>query len=279
MKTNTDSITYNDSVNSGERFEFGKNWKSFLKTLNDERIEVAIQSLKDMLEVDSLEGKSFLDIGSGSGLFSLAAKKMGAKVHSLDFDPNSVGCTKELKNRFFKNDPNWTIEEGSALDTKYISSLGFFDIVYSWGVLHHTGNMYLALDNADLPVKNGGLLFIAIYNDQGKRSKLWTRIKKTYCSGFLGKMFILSIFLPYYLTRGLVEDLLRFRNPYKRYRDYKKQRGMQMIYDWYDWLGGLPFEVASVKQLFHFYQKKKYILQNIITGPGMNQLVFKKNMN
>ena len=100
-----------------------------------------------MLEMDDLTGKTFLDIGSGSGLFSLAARRLGAKVHSFDFDSNSYGCTMELRKRYFDGDGNWKVEQGSALDRNYIESLGKFDIVYSWGVLHHTGAMWTALEN------------------------------------------------------------------------------------------------------------------------------------
>src|SRR5205807_1220787 len=121
--------------------------------------------LKEMLECETLAGKTFLDIGSGSGLFSLAARRLGAKVHSFDFDSNSFGCTQELRNRYFAGDPDWRVEQGSALDGDYMASLGLFDIVYSWGVLHHTGKMWRALANAALPVADGGKLFIAIYND------------------------------------------------------------------------------------------------------------------
>src|SRR5215210_846240 len=133
-----------------------------------------------MLEVESLEGQSFLDIGSGSGLFSLAARRLGASVHSLDYDPRSVACTRELRRRYFPEDPEWKVEEGSALDADYIRSLGLFDVVYSWGVLHHTGDMWQALENAQLPVKPGGRLFVAIYNDTGTQAARWKWIKKTY---------------------------------------------------------------------------------------------------
>lgn len=126
----------------GERFEFGANWAQFLNVLNDERIALAEQSLRTMLGVNDLQGKRFLDIGSGSGLFSLVARRLGAAVHSFDYDPRSVACTAELKRRYYPDDPDWVVEQGSALDKDYLQTLGQWDVVYSWGVLHHTGAMW-----------------------------------------------------------------------------------------------------------------------------------------
>src|SRR5262249_5237574 len=128
-------------VTTTKAFGFGKNWQGFLSVLDDERIKVAEQSLRDALECTTLEAKTFLDMGSGSGLFSLAARRLGATVRSADVDPDSVACTAELKRRYFPDDPKWIVEHGSALDEKYVQSLGRFDVVYSWGVLHHTGDM------------------------------------------------------------------------------------------------------------------------------------------
>lgn len=157
-------------VSKGERFKFGANWSRFLIDINDDRIELAKTSLKRMLNVDTLNGKKFLDIGSGSGLFSLAARMLGAQVHSFDFDPESVSCTLELRRLYFPNDNNWIVEQGSALDKDFMSNLGQWDIVYSWGVLHHTGEMWRALDLATERVSPDGMLFVAIYNDQGRAS-------------------------------------------------------------------------------------------------------------
>jgi ribosomal protein L11 methylase PrmA len=114
-----------------ERFGFGKNWLSFLQTLTDERVMYAKAALQEMLEVETLEHKRFLDAGSGSGLSSLAARQLGATVHSFDYDLDSVACTNELKYRYCSGDTNWHVEHGSVLDKTYMNHLGKFDVVYA----------------------------------------------------------------------------------------------------------------------------------------------------
>ncbi len=265
--------TFETEVKKGQRFEFGKNWQGFLTTLTDEKIKIAEASIKEMLRIDDLNGKTVLDIGSGSGLFSLVAHKLGAKIHSFDYDPASVACTQELRSRYFPNDPNWVVEEGSVLDEDFIKSLGSFNIVYSWGVLHHTGNMWVALENAASLVKKNGTLFIALYNDQGRKSKLWKKVKEFYCSGIFGKTIISCIFIPYFFSKALLSCVRRRENVFI---EYKKNRGMSITHDWFDWLGGLPFEVATVEEIFHFFQDRGFVLNNIKTnnGLGNNQFVF-----
>lgn len=264
-------------IESGDRFKFGENWSRFLRVLDAERIEEARKSLQAMLEIESLEGKTFLDIGSGSGLFSLAARSLGAKVSSFDFDPQSVACARELKCRYFTDDPDWQIHEGSVLDKDFLTSLGQHDIVYSWGVLHHTGHMWQALENAATCVVPKGHLFISIYNDQGRTSAHWTRVKKIYCSGLPGRLLMQVIYIPYFSLPAFAWDLLKLRNPFKRYTDYKKQRGMSKVHDWYDWLGGYPFEVAKPEEIFAFYRARGFELRRLLTcagGLGCNQFVF-----
>lgn len=260
-------------IKSGQRFAFGKNWQSFLSTLTDERIAIAERSLLDMLRVDSLSGMTVLDIGSGSGLFSLAARRLGAEVHSFDYDPWSVDCTRELRSRYLPGDPGWSVSVGSVLDRGFLTSLGEFDLVYSWGVLHHTGDLWKALENTVSLVKKDGMLFIAIYNDQGRLSRLWNSVKRCYCSGFLGKALICGVFIPQFYVRVLISCVLRRENVFSGYR---KHRGMSMSHDWCDWLGGLPFEVASVRDVFTFFRDRGFLLSNIETtnGRGNNQFVF-----
>ena len=274
---------HGSEVASGERFEFGKNWSAFLSVLDDERIAKAEESLREMLECDSLQGKTFLDIGSGSGLFSLAARRLGAKVHSFDFDSNSFDCTQELRNRYFPNDPNWLVEQGSALDADYLTSLGKFDIVYSWGVLHHTGEMWRALENAVIPTKPGGKLFIAIYNDTGSQAKRWHWIKKTYCQlpSVLKTPFAIVVILPDE-AKNLLRSLVTLK-PHEylhSWTRYKNGRGMNRWHDIIDWVGGYPYEVATVDEIFEFYKARGFSLTKVKSGGvglGCNEFVFELN--
>ncbi|MEH1970544.1 MULTISPECIES: class I SAM-dependent methyltransferase [unclassified Nostoc] len=275
--------SYIIEVKQGERFQFGENWRHFLLVLNDKHIAEAEKSLKQMLKLDTLQDKSFLDIGSGSGLFSLAAHRLGAKVYSFDYDHDSVACTQELKRRYFSmDDSDWIIDEGSVLDLDYLKSLGQFDIVYSWGVLHHTGDMWRSLENVSLTVANGGQLFIAIYNDQGGWSKRWKQIKKTYNT--LPKFFrlpfaILVLFPREIKLMGVALLTLRINSYIQYWLQYHENRGMSRWYDLIDWIGGYPFEVAKPEEIFGFYRARGYTLERLKTcagGLGCNQFLFSK---
>jgi 2-polyprenyl-3-methyl-5-hydroxy-6-metoxy-1,4-benzoquinol methylase len=272
---------FQDEVAAGQRFEFGKNWTRFLAVLDEERIAGAERSLTEMLGAGALAGKSFLDIGSGSGVFSLAAMRLGAaRVHSFDYDPASVACTAELKRRYFPDAPTWTVDQGDALDADYIRSLGQWDVVYSWGVLHHTGDLWRALANAGALVNPGGALFISIYNDQGYLSRGWRAVKRTYNSGDAGKWLTVGLFVPYFALRGAAGDVLRRRNPLRALREPQGYRGMSRMHDWIDWLGGYPFEVARPEEVFALYQQQGFTLERLKTCGGKlgcNEFVLRKS--
>ena len=257
------------------RFAFGKNWRSFLDRLDDDRISESVRALTVSLDRARLDGLRVLDIGSGSGLSSLAFRRLGADVTSFDYDEDSVACTRLLRDRFYPEASEWRVAQGSVLDETYMSSLGTYDIVYAWGVLHHTGAMWRAIDQAAARVQVGGTLVVAIYNDQGWRSRLWLSIKRLYCSGWAGRTGVVAVFYPLFAAYALGLDLRRGRMPGTHAREYARHRGMSLVHDWKDWLGGYPFEVASPDAMQGYLQAKGLQLRRKTTtrGWGCNELV------
>ena len=261
-------------------FSFGRNWYDFLRSLNKDRFEFAEKSLTDFLEVKDLKGKSFIDIGCGSGLFSYTAQKLGSEsVISFDLDPFSIKCCKHMK-KLAENPKKWQILEGSILDDKFTSNLGKSDIVYSWGVLHHTGEMWKAVHNSASLVKKGGYYYIAIYNKIGGvfGSKTWLKIKKFYNSSSKFRKYILELS---YVMLYLSSYTMRMKNPVKHVREYHKtKRGMRFKIDVIDWLGGYPYEYATVNEIKSFlltnFPDFKFVKSKNVKGLGNNWFLFKR---
>jgi 2-polyprenyl-3-methyl-5-hydroxy-6-metoxy-1,4-benzoquinol methylase len=271
------------TVGDTGRFEFGDNWRKFLDVVDENRVLEASKSLRRLLDLDRLDGKRFLDVGCGSGLFSLAAARLGAEyVHSFDVDPASVECARELQRRWLPSATHWQIERGDILAADYVSALGTFDIVYSWGVLHHTGDMWAALGNVEQLVGANGLLSIAIYNDQGFRSRLWRRIKRLYNTlpRPARKPYAVAVMLPREITTALTATVRLHPQKYvESWMGYGRQRGMSRWHDLIDWVGGYPFEVAKPEEIFTFFRGRGFMLQELVTcggGLGNNQFVFRR---
>ena len=260
------------------RFDFGRNWSKYLGKINDEKITRAKNSLTNLLRLDNLHDKSFLDAGCGSGLLSLAAIKLGAgKVFSFDFDENCVNCAELLNQKYGLYD-NWEITQGSVLDEEWLSGLGSYDIVYSWGVLHHTGDMWRAVENICELVKPDGYLFVSIYNDRGIISKIWKSIKIIYNkSPYLIKM---SIAIPYYVLMVVNEviSICVHRKPLRKWFN-DNDRGMSLWTDCLDWCGGYPFETATPESMVDFLYYKGFSLINLKLkrGSGCNEFLFVRN--
>jgi 2-polyprenyl-6-hydroxyphenyl methylase/3-demethylubiquinone-9 3-methyltransferase len=258
-------------IRQKQRFTFGDNWQSFLATLSEERIAQAETALLEYLGRETLDGLRFLDVGCGSGLFSLAARRLGATVHSFDYDPQSVACAARLRQEYFPGDGRWTTAEGSVLDRDYLNSLGTFDIVYAWGVLHHTGAMWDACANVAPLVRKGGKLFLALYNDQGVRSDYWKQVKRLYNQNAVYRTAIVAVHAPSLVGLRWLLRSVRGKG--------RNRRGMSLWHDFIDWVGGYPFEVARPEQVTAFYTERGFVptRQALCGGKlGCNEFVFEK---
>lgn len=263
------------------RFGFGKNWRAFLDRFEERRALEAVDSLRDLLQVEDLAGRSFLDIGCGSGLFSLAARRLGARVHSFDFDRDSVDCTSSLREENRPGDPDWTVERGSILDPAYLEGLGHFDVVYSWGVLHHTGAMFESIRNAAERVAPGGLLAIALYR-KTRLCWLWKLEKRTYtrlpgaAQSLVRALWIQRIRLTFFLKGKSFARMVA---------DYPERRGMDFHSDVHDWLGGYPYEsiepdaARDCVQVLGFELTNERVLDRKswgFSGSGCDEFVFRR---
>lgn len=263
-------------VRQRERFEFGRNWRSFLDSVDERRIDEAGQSLRAMLHREDLRGLTFLDAGAGSGLFSLAAARLGARrVLSFDYDPQCVECADLLRARYGSGLGEWTVELGDVLAAEYMRQLGRFDVVYSWGVLHQTGDMWRALEHVAEATAPGGLLYLSIYNHQPWLTPCWTLVKRLYNRG------------PRALRPLLASGYLAARWPLRWLsaakggsnapeRPPRSPRGMSAWHDAVDWVGGYPFETAAPEAVFRFFRDRRFQLQELTTvggGSGCNEFV------
>jgi SAM-dependent methyltransferase len=224
-----------------DRFKFGENWASFSRHLDDAKVAEAEQSLKNLFGVDTFIGKSFLDIGCGSGLFSIAAARLGAqKVLGIDIDMVSVQTSRENAEHWLSGQGDVSFVHGSALDASQMDQLGTFDIVYSWGVLHHTGNMERSIENTIKRVNAGGWLMVAIYNRHSS-SAGWKAVKWLYNrSNRFGQKLLIWIFTPVIFVAKWVAT---GENP------LKVRRGMDFMHNVIDWVGGYPYEYASISEM------------------------------
>ncbi|EPU3919207.1 class I SAM-dependent methyltransferase [Aeromonas hydrophila] len=257
------------------RFEFGANWQSYLDhNLSPERIAQARQHLLSFIGREDLRGLRILDIGSGSGIHSMAAFQAGAaEVVSFDYDAESVMATKRL-HAMCQSPDNWRVMQGSVLDPEFMNSLGQFDLVYAWGVLHHTGAVWTAIDLASTCVKPGGLMYIALYDSDwsAESPEFWCDIKQRYTAS---SAMVRRMYEAWYVARFV----LRY-NPFRlgylsRYaREYKKNRGMDFYHDVKDWLGGWPMEYTRIYDVIPFLLTRKMKLLRTKVGEPNTEYLF-----
>lgn len=266
-------------------FEFGQNWSEYSSLISEERINNAEKSLETLIGSKFIKGNSFLDIGCGSGLFALAALNLGAsKVLCTDIDPLSVRTAQNTLERFSKS-PSFESKVISVFDLSP-DALGLFDVVYSWGVLHHTGSMYEAIESASRMTARDGVFVIALYR-KTPFCGMWKVIKRFYTAS---PKFLQKIVFYFYAILSITSKLLCGINVISYIKDYKKKRGMSFSHDIHDWLGGYPYESISPEECKGFLEQIgfKLISQNTYTpktifrtlvqimGSGCDEYVFRK---
>jgi SAM-dependent methyltransferase len=267
-----------DTVSDAPRFAFGKNWENFVDThFSEERVRIAQQHLLGFLRFPDLTGRRMLDIGCGSGLHSLAAIRANVKeLLSFDYDANSVATTRKL--HALSGRPNhWRVEQGSVLDKPYMDKLGTFDIVYSWGVLHHTGDQWTALRYAADRIAPGGVFYVALYTSDvfvDPPPEFWLDVKRRYNrSGWIGKRRIEA----WYIGRQFAGMWRNGQNPFAYAWGYKRSRGMSYYTDVKDWVGGWPMEFSSIEAVKNFSKQELNLeLVNIATGEANTEYLLKR---
>lgn len=253
-----------------KQFDFGENWTSFSShSLTEKRIQDFRQDFAALLEPFSLRGKTFLDIGFGQGLALFTAAECGAKVLGIDINSKNLQALHET-GRFFPNMKTPETYIASILDQNSLKGMPQFDLVHSWGVLHHTGDMDKAIRNAASLVKPSGFLVLAIYN-QHWTSPIWTVIKKSYVSSpaIVQRALILLFYPLIFLSKWLVTR----QNP------SRKDRGMDFYHDVVDWVGGFPYEYASLTDMIGRMTKLGFecVKTRAASVPtGCNEFVFRK---
>jgi SAM-dependent methyltransferase len=264
-----------------KNFGFGRNWSNFIERhFSEERVEISRKQMLEFLGLNDMKGLYFLDVGCGSGLHSLAAFRSGAeKIVSYDVDPESVMTTRKLR-EYAGSPAYWEVLQGSILDDAFVSSLAQADLVYSWGVLHHTGNMWKGMENCVKLMKDTGLFFAALYDydiQTSPTAEFWLDVKRRYNqSGWFGKRRLVAWYYWHFL---LYRNLKNLGTVWKRVRTHKRGRGMALYTDVVDWLGGWPMEYAKRQDVKDWAHKNGLEIATMVTGKANSEYLFRKRGN
>jgi SAM-dependent methyltransferase len=217
-------------------FAFGRNWRAYSSLIGEAEIDSATAGLVRLLGHDDLSRRTFLDIGCGSGLHSVAALRLGAsRLLAVDIDADSVETTRQVIERFAPN--RASVVERSSVFQLDPAVVGRFDVVYSWGVLHHTGDMALALSKAAALLAPGGVFLFALYR-KTHLCPLWRVEKRWYTNASpRGQRAAQRVYLA---AQQAFQTLQRLRGASAA--SDSRARGMDFHHDVHDWLGGYPYE-------------------------------------
>jgi len=268
-----------DLKNVSSHFRFGENWESYARIVDDARIAEAVKGLAKLIPAESIKGKQFLDIGCGSGLSMLAALRLGAaSVKGVDIDADSVNTTRALLSHYAPGE-KWSAEQASVFDINP-ENTGSFDIVHSWGVLHHTGDIWTAINKAAALVKPNGIFVIALYH-KTPLCNFWRAEKKFYAHAKKWQQWVIRCV---YKAAFLLRMVTLRKNPIAFISNYKSSRGMDWHHDVHDWLGGYPYESVLPDEVIAHMKEQSFSLERLfdigtgkgIFGTGCDEYVFRR---
>jgi 2-polyprenyl-3-methyl-5-hydroxy-6-metoxy-1,4-benzoquinol methylase len=262
------------ALNTGH-FRFGENWRSFSTLIDEPRIAEAVRGLQKLISAEDLEGKRFLDIGCGSGLSMVAALRLGAtEVVGTDIDPDSILAARDVLSRFAATKA-WHLRRCNVFDMES-NAFGIFDVVYGWGVLHHTGDMWSALIKTGTLVKQNGLLVLALYH-KTPMCRFWRIEKRFYANAPAWQQRV---------VRSLYKGTLALRLIMSGQHSNKYSRGMDRHHDVHDWLGGYPYESTLPQQVVQRLENNGFAIEKVLEncagsvgllGTGCDEYVARRN--
>jgi hypothetical protein len=200
----------------------------------------------------------------------VSAAESGANVFGIDVDKENIMALEKTRMAMdYTQAPEVCVV--SILDQSFVRQHEHqFDIVHSWGVLHHTGNMTKAIENACLLVSDNGNFICSIYNRHWS-SPLWKIIKWCYnvFPAPIQKVVVGIMYPVIYLSKWIVTR-----------KDPKAmERGMDFFHNVVDWVGGYPYEYATADEIKSLVTRQGFKILRIIPAKvptGCNEFVFKK---
>ena len=257
-------MTSSEDRNLKEHFSFGQNWSDYSEIVEERHIISAEEDLTRLMNSGDFANRKWCDLGCGSGIHAVAAARLGAVVSAVDIDPQSIATTKRLAKKFGV--------EGKIVSLNYsVFDLPFnnesFDVVYSWGVLHHTGDMWSAITEASrlVSMTEGSQFVVAIYR-QTRLCRMWKIEKRFYkdaspiVQGTIRRLFVLAYDFSL---------IARRRTPWSHRRNYFQMRGMSFKHDVHDWLGGYPYESANARELETMMRKIGFrLVREFVRAPN-----------
>ncbi len=114
---------------------------------------------RQYFDFSAFDGKKILEIGVGQGIDLVQFAKSGAECHAVDITENHIALAER---NFHVRELTAIIRRADATDLPYPD--GYFDCVYSFGVIHHIPESRTVLDEIYRVLKPGGTVMVGLYH-------------------------------------------------------------------------------------------------------------------